>query len=191
MPSGDPTESAPYFRRNAGDPISIMEAKLDIAVNRLSQAKLDNVLEVAASQLDLIRSYYSLALYQARRSFRWALVAAGVGLAFFLASIIVLLFQHPSEVAVASIISGALVEVISGINFYLYNKTSAQLADFLTRLDLTQRYLLSNSICESLDGDFKQKARLRVIGIIAGLKDIRDIEDIQGLQATLKKEGLQ
>jgi hypothetical protein len=129
-------------------------------------------MQIAASQIDLIRSYYDLALYQARRSFRWALIAAGVGLAFFLASVAFLLLERPQQVATVSLISGALIEVIAGVNFYLYNKTSIQLADFLTRLDLTQRFLLSSSMCETLEGEFKQRARFSLIEIIAGLKKI-------------------
>jgi hypothetical protein len=168
---GDPIERPSRFSRT-GDPVSLIEAKLTSAVERLGSSKPGDILGIAASQIDLIRSYYDLALYQARRSFRWALVAAGIGLAFFLASVIFLLLQRPQQVAAVSLISGALIEVIAAINFYLYNKTSIQLADFLTRLDLTQRFLLSSSMCESLEGEFKQKARFSLIEIIAGLKNI-------------------
>lgn len=72
-----------------------------------------------------------------------------------------------------SLISGSLIEVISGINFYLYGKTSVQLADFQTRLDVTQRFLLAKSICESLEGDYKQKARSELIQTIAGVNTAR------------------
>jgi hypothetical protein len=77
---------------------------------------------------------------------------------FFLSAVGVLLaepflFQGQSvhDIAVVSVISGAIVEVVSGVNFYLYNKTTHQLAGFQNRLDQTQRFLLANSICGSLD----------------------------------------
>jgi len=66
------------------------------------------------------------------------------------------------------VISGALVELIAGINFYLYSRCVSQLADFHVRLDLTQRFLLANSICEGLDGDFKQQARSDLVRALAG-----------------------
>lgn len=179
MQIGDPTERPSRFNRT-GDPIGIMEAKLNSVVERLGSSKPDDILGIAASQIALISSYYSLALYQARRSFRWALVAAAIGLAFFLASVVFLLLQSSQQVASVSLISGALIEVIAAINFYLYNKTSIQLADFLTRLDLTQRYLLSSSMCESLEGEFKQKARFSLIEIIAGLKNIEASRETKG-----------
>lgn len=116
------------------------------SVERLSKAAPGDVQEIAASQIQLLSSYYSLVFDQARQSFRWALIAAGLGLAFFLASLGLLIAQQPQNLAVVSLISGALIEVISGINFYLYNRTASQLVDFHQRLDLTQRLLLANSI---------------------------------------------
>ncbi len=96
------------------------------------------------------------------------LVAAVIGLVFFLFAVGYLLFLKTDAVpAVISLIGGSLIEVISGVNFYLYGKTSAQLADFQTRLDHTQRYLLANSMVESLEGDSKQKTRAEVIRAIA------------------------
>lgn len=138
------------------------------SVERLSKVAPGDVQGIAASQIQLLSSYYSLVFEQARQSFRWALIAAGLGLAFFLASLGLLIARQPQNLAVVSLISGALIEVISGINFYLYNKASSQLADFHHRLDLTQRILLANSICERLEGDFKQQARLNLVNAIAG-----------------------
>ena len=141
------------------------------SVERLSKADPENVQEIAASQIQLLTTYYQISLDQARRSFRWALAAAGIGLIFFLAAVGFLLFNQQSQgVATASIISGSLIEVISGINFYLYGKTSAQFAEFHTRLGHTQRYLLANSLCEGLDGDFKQQARVDLVKAIGGVE---------------------
>ncbi len=148
------------------------------AADRLSQAKPEDIQEIAASQIKLLASYYDLVLGQARKSFRWALIAAGIGLMFFLASVGFLLSQQPQNLANISLISGALIEVISAINFYLYGKTSAQLATFHTRLGTTQRFLLANSMCESLEGEFKQKARYELIKTVAGFESAQDKEEM-------------
>ena len=100
-------------------------------------------------------------------SFRWAIIAAVVGLAFFLGAILFLLNSQNQSIATISIVGGTLVEVISGINFFLYGKTTTQLAYFHQKLDQTQRFLLANSICESLKGDEKEKSRSRLVTIIA------------------------
>ncbi len=44
------------------------------------------------------------------------------------------------------------VEVVSGLVFYLYGKTSSQLSAFHSRIEVLQRHPLANTICERLDG---------------------------------------
>ena len=138
-------------------------------IKRLSETDPSKVQEIVASQLELLYMYHNLVLDQAKKSFRWALIAAGLGSAFFLASVSFLLFKQSQDIAVISLISGALIEIISGINFFLYGKTSAQLADFQTRLDKTQRFMLANSVCEGLSEEFKQKSRSDLVRAIAGI----------------------
>ena len=139
------------------------------SLERLSNADPSKVQEIVASQIELLTLYHNVVLDQAKRSFVWAVLAAGAGLVFFLAAIGFILIQQSPNVALISLISGALVEVISGINFYLYNRSSGQLADFQTRLDMTQRYLLANSVCDSLEGDAKQQTRSSLVQAIAGI----------------------
>ncbi len=118
----------------------------------VAQADPSNIQQVAASQLELINNYYSTILNQAVQSFRWAIIAAGVGLAFFVAAVTFLLTSQQTNLSAVSIISGALVEVISGVNFYLYRQALAQLELFHVRLERTQLFLLANSVCENLKG---------------------------------------
>src|SRR5262245_23020423 len=49
---------------------------IEQAVDRLTAADQGDPLQVAASQIMLLSSFYGLALDQARRSFRWALAAS-------------------------------------------------------------------------------------------------------------------
>jgi neutral trehalase len=69
--------------------------------------------------------------------------------------------------ASASLIGGALAEVIAGINFYLYNQTSKQFGDFHLRLEKTQNFLLANSFCENMEGSAKQEIRGELVRLIA------------------------
>ena len=150
------------------------------SLDSISKADPGNVQLIAASQIQLLVGYYNLVLDQARRSFRWAIIAAAVGLVFFVAAVSFLLISLLQAVAVISLISGTLVEVVSGINFYLYGKTSTQLADFQTKLDMTQRFLLANSVCEGLDGEFKQRSRAELIRVIAGFNPVVKIKPEDG-----------
>ena len=139
------------------------------AISALSQAGRSDVQRVAVSQVKMLESYYVTVLQQATTSFRWALVAAGVGLLFFLGAVTFLLVELPGQLATVSVVGGALVEVISGINFFLYGRTSAQLAEFHQRLDRTQRFLMADSMCESLAEEEKQRSRAELVRTISTL----------------------
>src|SRR6266700_21563 len=136
-------------------------------IEDVAKADPANIQQVAASQLAIVNSYYESVLMQAQQSFVWALRAAGVGLLFFIAAVSFILLKQTENVAVISLISGALVDVISAINFYLYSRASSQLASFHTYLDRTQRFILANSVCENLSGEIKQATRAELVRTIA------------------------
>lgn len=154
-------ESAPSSGHAALD-------KASAAIERLRTVDPGDVQKVAASQIELLQSFYELVVAQARRSFFWALVASGVGLLFFLAAISFFLAAN-RDVAVVSVISGAVIEVIAGLNFVLYGRTTAQLSVFHSRLELTQRFLLANSLCEGLEGDLRGQTRATLINKLASI----------------------
>lgn len=134
------------------------------ALERLVDIKKDDVKGTAASQIELLSRFYDLALSQAQRSFRWALAAAVIGLVFFMIAILFsLTLGAESDTAMVTMIGGAMIEFISAINFYLYNKTLSQLTLFQGRLETTQRFLLANSLTESLSDEFRDKVRAKLI----------------------------
>ncbi|MEZ5534940.1 MAG: hypothetical protein R3F02_04880 [Thiolinea sp.] len=140
----------------------------DVAVRQLNDAKTDDVKGIAASQISLLSRFYDLSLEQAGRSFRWALIASVVGLLFFMAAIVFqVLGKDGSELPLISVIGGALIEFIAGINFYLYGKTLSQLTLFQGRLEVTQRFLLANSLCESLGEKYRDETRAALIAQLA------------------------
>jgi DNA-binding transcriptional regulator YhcF (GntR family) len=133
------------------------------ALHRLAKAEKDDVQEIAASQIGLLKDFYDLALDQARKGFQWALAASIVGFGLLIIAIIFVLRNDGINVAIITTVSGAILEVIAGINFVLYSKTLGQLSTFHDRLDVTQRFLLANSLCESITGDLKNKTRAEII----------------------------
>lgn len=136
------------------------------AAERLSDIPKDDVKGTAASQIELLSSFYDLSLSQAQRSFRWALIASMTGLIFFLAAIAFMIFRN-GAVADIALISGGIIELIAALNFYLYNRTLAQLTLFQGRLETTQRFLLANSLTESLGDEFRDKTRAQLISQLA------------------------
>lgn len=133
------------------------------ALKHLSDAPKDDVTAIASSQIELLARFYDLSLSQAGRSFRWALLASMVGLAFFLMAIVFMIWRQSGELATITMMGGALIEFIAGVNFYLYGKTLTQLSLFQGRLEVTQRFLLANSLCESLGEAWRDPTRARLI----------------------------
>jgi hypothetical protein len=147
----------------------VIDNYFEKSLEKLSNVNVAEVQKVVASQLDIMSVYHYLVQEQAKKSFLWALIAGGIGLIFFIAAVSFILFTQIDNAAIISVVSGALIEVISGINFYLYSKTSSQLAEFQSRLDVTQRFLLANSVCEGLVGDTKNQARAKLVEAISSI----------------------
>jgi len=80
-----------------------------IYIDQLSEAEPGNIQVVAASQIRLLTSYYNAVLVQATTSFRWALIAAGVGLVFFLGAVVLLITVESQSIAMVSVIGGTIV----------------------------------------------------------------------------------
>lgn len=147
------------------------------AIGQVQRADPEDIQQVAASQLALSNSYYENVLAQARRSFGAAIVSAGVGLAFFIAAVLVLILNHDVSAGTVSAVSGGIVEVIAGLNFWLYGRTAVQLNSFHVRLEQTQKYLIANSIATKLDGTARETALLNLIGQIADYRNFGDVSE--------------
>jgi hypothetical protein len=121
-------------------------------------------------------SYYRDVRKQAQRSFKAALIASGVGGLFFLVAVILMFIKPwlPSHMtnggltaSELSLIAGLIVQTISGINFYLYSKTSKQFSAFHACLERSNRFLLTNSMCENLSPESKDAVRAELIRTIS------------------------
>ena len=144
------------------------EPRSKVAAQALDDlSKSGNVQEIASNQVKLLTEFYDQSLSQAHRSFVWALIASGAGLIFFMVAIAFQLGSM-SDVAIISVIGGALIEFIAAVNFYLYGKTTTQLNLFHGRLEVTQRFLLANSLCDRLGNTHQDETRSYLIRQLAG-----------------------
>jgi Cyanobacterial TRADD-N associated 2-Transmembrane domain len=139
------------------------------AADRLATADSNDVQSIAASQVEMLKGFYVEVIDQSKRSFTLALWAAGVGLAFFLVAIGGLLLHaaNSSELALISGIAGAIVQVFTGMLLTMVRSARKQLSDYYVRLDMTQRYLLGNSITEPLTEPSRTDVRVELVRTIA------------------------
>lgn len=147
--------------------LSPPETGITSALKSVSKADPKNIQEVAAASFDLSDSYYANVLSQAKRSFNAAVVAGVVGSLFFLAAIVFALVSKQLNASLISSVGGAIVEVVSGLNFWLYSRTSIQLNSFHLRLERMQRYLLANSVAASLSGEHQESTLEKLVKIIS------------------------
>lgn len=134
------------------------------SIERLSRAAPSDIQTIAGSQLELLAGYHEIVLAQSRKSFCWALIGGGIGLVFFVCAVAIALLKNANAlIPLLALLAGAIVEVVAGVVFFLYGKAMAQLGIFHGRLETLQRYLLANSICESLEGEDRTKARVALI----------------------------
>lgn len=140
-----------------------LKAEMDVRATyfeRLVRINLDNLSE-----------YYELVQTHTNKSFQVTLLACimGVGLIFF-----GLLFgwTDNSRITYISAGSGIIIEFISGIFFYLYNKTVTQLKEYHDSLLEVQNVLLSFKIVEDMkDAQVKAKNVENMIHYLVGKKE--------------------
>ncbi|GHO98545.1 hypothetical protein KSF_085930 [Reticulibacter mediterranei] len=137
--------------------------ELPSEIEKIAQVNPADIQQVVATQLAISSSYYETVLQQSKRSFTTAIIFAGIGLCFFIGGVSFIVYRDPGAFANPSLIAGALTELLSGINFYLYGSATKQLETFHIRLDGIQRFVIANSVCENLEGEIKQTTRAKLV----------------------------
>jgi hypothetical protein len=139
--------------------------------------------------LTISNAYYENVLLQARRSFTSAIAAAVAGLTFFMVGVVIAVVYKVQAAAVVSTLSGAIVETIAGLNFWLYARTSQQLESFHRRLERMQRYLVANSVGEGLRGKARDAALSDLMKMIATGRDLDGLPVGQDAESTATIAG--
>jgi hypothetical protein len=137
------------------------------ALSEVSNADPNNIQEVAAGTLALNNLYYENVLAQARSSFLAAVVTATIGTVFFLGAVALAITTDRVAPSAIGALGGAIVSAISGLNFWLYGKTSRQLESFHLRLERMQRYLVANSVSSALTVDQRDTALTQLIASLS------------------------
>lgn len=155
------------------------------ALEEVSKANPENIQEVGAAFLALSTSYYQNVLSHAKRSFMAAVIAASAGLVLFIVAVSILLSRNDLQAGTISAIGGAITECISGLNFWLYSRTAAQMNIFHVRLEQTQKYLLANSISTKLTAENRDAALMALMEQISS----SPVPDPNLQQGALPTEG--
>jgi hypothetical protein len=138
------------------------------STDQLAQVDMNEPQEVLSASGNILNSYYTVALAQSARSFFWAVVASIVGLVLFGLAVYFVLSQDSPDAAIVTAIAGAIVQLVAGLQFYLYGKATEQAASHRFSLEKMQRYLLANSLIESLsEPKTKDESRTKLISAMS------------------------
>jgi len=160
-----------------------------------------NVGDIVAKHEALIIRYYEDVQHQAKQSFDSAKSVARIGFLVLIATLAYTLLidaairfhipgiamtQQPSGAVIGiGVVSGALIEFIAGVNFWLYARASRQFGAFHICLERTHRYLVAYKIAGEI-GDKKGETLEHLVCIMANAPMITH----QDIDAVGSKSGI-
>ena len=110
--------------------------------------KSDDVIDLMLKNVRELREYYIISKRQATNAFSASLI---LGFIVYIAGIAVFIISGENALLLTTI-SGSIVEVISGLFFWLYRHAIKQLNIYHQRLGTTEKYLtairLADKMCE-------------------------------------------
>jgi hypothetical protein len=133
--------------------------------------------EIVAKHEQLILKYYEDVQEQAIRSFNTARCTAIVGFGVLIATVVCVFLLDalhrgnvvPNTVgspAIIGVVSGALIEFIAGVTFWLYSQSAKQFSAFHICLERTHRYLIAYKMVEKIGAE-KDKTLRDLVCIMA------------------------
>lgn len=126
-----------------------VQEEVERCLNRFDEADPSDVLQLMRRNVAELREYYVINKQQARNAFTSAIIVSILGFLIFACGVIVsYLSDTVSNTVLYSTISGAIVEVISGLFFWLYSQSLKQINLFHESLRNTEKVLTSVKLAE-------------------------------------------
>ena len=142
-----------------------------------SQNADKNVINMMTDNVSELREYYVISKQQARKSFSAALFICFFGIIIYLLGIISYMIFN-KDILVISIVGGTVVEVISGLFFWLYREATKQLGVYHQRLGSTEKYLIVIQIIRELPEDKRAEIyRNLIFSLLSDNKKILSLEE--------------
>jgi len=131
----------------------------------IAKVSSDNVQEIASLLQKMIVDYYRDVRRQALWAFLAALALEIVAVCFFFYAASAAM-KGNTEYTVLNAIFGFLIQIMTGVVFYLYSQSARQFAGFHICLERTNRFLLANAMVEHLPEAEQPSKRAEVITTI-------------------------
>lgn len=120
--------------------------------------KTSYFIELVSINLTNLREYYLLVKKQTSNSFTISLIACIAGFVLIAMPMVISYFSpEAADISNISTFSGIVAEIISGLFFYLYSKTVAQLKTYHNSLLDVQNILLSFKLVDSIKDESQKQ----------------------------------
>ncbi len=114
--------------------------------------KSDDVIDLMLKNVRELREYYIISKRQATNAFSASLIVCFLGFIVYIAGIAVFVISGENALLLTTI-SGTIVEVISGLFFWLYRHAIKQLNIYHQRLGTTEKYLTAIRLVDKMGQD--------------------------------------
>jgi len=121
----------------------------------------ETVIDLMIKNVAELREYYIISKQQANKSFSSALLVCFLGFIVFISGIIISYFSDQSVILYTTI-SGGIVEIVSGLFFWLYRNSTQQLNIYHERLGTTEKYLTAMQLIEKMSSE-KQDESYKIL----------------------------
>ena len=129
--------------------ISEAVKNLDVLAEKSKEENQD-IRALMFENLKELKEFYVICKQQIRKSFSAAMFSCFAGFVLFVLAVIIFLLGGNNSASLTAGLSGAIVEIVSGLYFWLYRETSKQLGKYHKRLEATEKYLIALQIIEML-----------------------------------------
>ncbi len=114
--------------------------------------KSDDIIDLMLKNVRELREYYIISKRQATNAFSASLIVCFLGFIVYIAGIAVFVISGEDALLLTTI-SGTIVEVISGLFFWLYRHAIKQLNIYHQRLGTTEKYLTAIRLADKMGED--------------------------------------
>ena len=129
--------------------ISEAVKNLDVLAEKSEEEHRD-IRTLMFENLKELKEFYVICKQQIRKSFSAAMFSCFAGFVLFVFAVIIFLLGGNNSASLMAGLSGTIVEIVSGLYFWMYRETSKQLGKYHKRLEATEKYLIALQIIEML-----------------------------------------
>ena len=113
-----------------------------------------------------LKEFYVICKQQIRKSFSAAMFSCFAVFMLFILAVIIFLLGGNNSASFMAGLSGAIVEIVSGLYFWMYKETSKQLGKYHKRLETTEKYLIALQIIDMLPEENRNEQYGKLIDYI-------------------------